>query len=51
MSFFVVVLVLLGYLLSYLRPRKRQAPRSPHEEAECGPTVGGPEMHVGGSHV
>jgi zinc/manganese transport system permease protein len=51
-SFFVVVLVLLGYLLSYLRPRQRQAPRSPHEEAECGPTVGGPEMHVGGAaHV
>ena len=37
-SFFVVVLVLAGYLLSYLRPRLRRPPRSPHEEAaECGP--------------
>jgi len=38
-SFFVVALVLAGYLLSYIRPRRKQAPRSPHEE-ECG----GPEM-------
>jgi zinc/manganese transport system permease protein len=36
-SFFVVVLVLAGYLLSYLRPRRKQAPRSPHEGAECSP--------------
>jgi zinc/manganese transport system permease protein len=36
-SFFVVVLVLAGYLLSYVRPRKRQLPRSPHERAECSP--------------
>jgi len=35
-SFFVVVLVLIGYLLSYVRPRRKQAPRSPHE-GECGP--------------
>ncbi len=34
-SFFVVVLVLAGYLLSYVRPRRKQAPRSPHED-ECG---------------
>src|SRR5580693_8469933 len=31
-SFFVVVLVLAAYLLSYARPRQRQVPRSPHEE-------------------
>jgi zinc/manganese transport system permease protein len=36
-SFFVVVLVLAGYLLSYLRPARTQAPRSPHEGAECSP--------------
>jgi zinc/manganese transport system permease protein len=36
-SFFVVVFVLAGYLLSYLRPARRQAPRSPHEGAECSP--------------
>jgi zinc/manganese transport system permease protein len=38
-SFFVVVFVLAGYLLSYLRPRRPRAPRSPHEEAaaDCGP--------------
>ena len=36
-SFFVVALVLTGYLLSYARrPRPPVAPRSPHvEEAEC----------------
>jgi zinc/manganese transport system permease protein len=50
-SFFVVVLVLIGYLLSYLRPRRRRAPRSPHEEAECGPAVGGPETNAGAAHV
>ncbi len=50
-SFFVVVLVLLAYLLSYLRPRQRLVPRSPHEEAECGPTVGGPETAAGRVHV
>jgi zinc/manganese transport system permease protein len=38
-SFFVVALVLMGYLLSYVRPRGKRAPRSPHED-ECG----GPEM-------
>jgi zinc/manganese transport system permease protein len=36
-SFFVVVLVLAAYLLSYVRPRKRQVPRSPHEEEGCEP--------------
>jgi zinc/manganese transport system permease protein len=36
-SFFVVVLVLAAYLLSYARPRKRLAPRSPHEEEGCDP--------------
>jgi zinc/manganese transport system permease protein len=38
-SFFVVALVLTGYLLSYVRrPRQPVAPRSPHvEEAECSP--------------
>ncbi len=36
-SFFVVALVLLGYLLSYVRPRKSVAPRSPHVE-EGSPT-------------
>jgi zinc/manganese transport system permease protein len=38
-SFFVVALVLVGYLASYARrPRKPVAPRSPHvEEAECFP--------------
>jgi hypothetical protein len=35
-SFFVVALVLVGYLLSYVRPRAQRAPRSPHED-ECGP--------------
>jgi hypothetical protein len=35
-SFFVVALVLIGYLLSYVRPRAKRAPRSPHE-GECGP--------------
>jgi zinc/manganese transport system permease protein len=34
-SFFVVVLVLAGYLLSYARPRGKRVPRSPHED-ECG---------------
>jgi zinc/manganese transport system permease protein len=36
-SFFVVVLVLVGYLLSYLRRRRPVARRSPHEGAECSP--------------
>jgi zinc/manganese transport system permease protein len=37
-SFFVVALVLAGYLLTYVRKPKRLAPRSPHEEgAECSP--------------
>jgi zinc/manganese transport system permease protein len=36
-SFFVVALVLIGYLLSYVRPRARRAPRSPHEGVECSP--------------
>jgi zinc/manganese transport system permease protein len=36
-SFFVVVLVFAGYLLSCVRPRKKQAPRSPHEGTECSP--------------
>lgn len=37
-SFFVVALVLAGYLLTYARKPKRLAPRSPHEEgAQCSP--------------
>ena len=36
-SFFVVVLVLAGYLLSYLRRPRAVAQRSPHEGAECSP--------------
>jgi zinc/manganese transport system permease protein len=37
-SFFVVALVLAGYLLSYAwRPGRHRAPRSPHEGAECSP--------------
>jgi zinc/manganese transport system permease protein len=37
-SFFVVALVLVGYLLSYARrPRRDRVPRSPHEGAECSP--------------
>jgi zinc/manganese transport system permease protein len=37
-SFFVVALVLVGYLLTYARKPQRIAPRSPHEEgAECSP--------------
>jgi len=37
-SFFVVALVLAGYLLSYLRrPQAPLPPRSPHEGAECSP--------------
>jgi zinc/manganese transport system permease protein len=37
-SFFVVALVLVGYLLSYARrPGRNRAPRSPHEGAECSP--------------
>lgn len=37
-SFFVVALVLVGYLLTYARKPKRVVPRSPHEEgAECSP--------------
>jgi len=36
-SFFVVALVLLGYLLSYARRPRRLAPRSPHEGVECSP--------------
>ncbi len=50
-SFFVVALVLLAYLLSYLRPRRNSAPRSPHEEADCGPATGGPETTLGAVHV
>src|SRR3984957_16224439 len=38
-SFFVVVLVLMGYLLSYVRPRHKQVPRSPHEEEGCAPAT------------
>lgn len=42
-SFFVVVAVLAGYLLSYLRPRARRAPRSPHDEpGACGPEASAP---------
>jgi zinc/manganese transport system permease protein len=37
-SFFVVALVIIGYLLSYVRPRRRQAPRSPHVEEGRSPT-------------
>ncbi len=36
-SFFVVALVLVGYLLSYLRRPRQNLPRSPHEGAECSP--------------
>jgi zinc/manganese transport system permease protein len=37
-SFFVVALVLVGYLLSYVRRPRLVPPRSPHEEAaECSP--------------
>jgi zinc/manganese transport system permease protein len=36
-SFFVVALVLIGYLLSFARKPRRLAPRSPHEGAECSP--------------
>jgi zinc/manganese transport system permease protein len=36
-SFFVVVLVLAGYLLSYVRRPRPAARRSPHEGAECFP--------------
>lgn len=36
-SFFVVALVLAGYLLSYAKRPRRLAPRSPHEGAECSP--------------
>jgi zinc/manganese transport system permease protein len=36
-SFFVVTLVLAGYLLSYLRRPRPVVPRSPHEGAECSP--------------
>jgi zinc/manganese transport system permease protein len=36
-SFFVVALVLAGYLLSYARKPRRLIPRSPHEGAECSP--------------
>ena len=36
-SFFVVALVLIGYLLTYMRKPRRLAPRSPHEGAECSP--------------
>ncbi len=36
-SFFVVVLVVAGYLLTYVRRPRRLAPRSPHEGAECSP--------------
>jgi zinc/manganese transport system permease protein len=36
-SFFVVTLVLVGYLLTYVKRPRRVAPRSPHEGAECSP--------------
>ena len=36
-SFFVVALVLAGYLLTYVKRPRRLAPRSPHEGAECSP--------------
>lgn len=36
-SFFVVALVLLGYLATWLRRSRQMAPRSPHEGAECSP--------------
>jgi zinc/manganese transport system permease protein len=36
-SFFVVALVLIGYLLTYARRPRRLAPRSPHEGVECSP--------------
>jgi zinc/manganese transport system permease protein len=36
-SFFVVALVLVGYLLTYVKRPRRLAPRSPHEGAECFP--------------
>jgi zinc/manganese transport system permease protein len=37
-SFFVVTLVLVGYVLTYARKPKRRAPRSLHEEGpECSP--------------
>jgi zinc/manganese transport system permease protein len=36
-SFFVVALVLAGYLLSYARRPRRPLPRSPHEGVECSP--------------
>jgi zinc/manganese transport system permease protein len=36
-SFFVVALVLVGYVLSYARKPRRLVPRSPHEGAECSP--------------
>jgi zinc/manganese transport system permease protein len=36
-SFFVVALVLIGYLLTYARRPHRLAPRSPHEGTECSP--------------
>jgi zinc/manganese transport system permease protein len=36
-SFFVVALVLVGYLLTYVRRPRRLVPRSPHEGAECSP--------------
>jgi zinc/manganese transport system permease protein len=36
-SFFVVALVLAGYLLSHARRPRMLPPRSPHEGAECSP--------------
>jgi zinc/manganese transport system permease protein len=52
-SFFVVALVLVAYLLSYIWPQGKRVPRSPHEEAaDCEPTVTGPETSMGSaSHV
>jgi zinc/manganese transport system permease protein len=51
-SFFVVVLVLVAYLLSYIRRGRRPLPHSPHEAAEdCGPATVGPETSLGRSHV
>jgi len=36
-SFFVVTLVVAGYLITYAKRPRRLAPRSPHEGAECSP--------------
>ena len=42
-SFFVVVLVLVGYLLTFVRRPRTLPPRSPHEEGpECSPALCSP---------